>query len=270
MRPRNRGASLVELAVGVAIFMLLSLLMVAALKTGNQVWTRSMASSSGQAELRKAYSSLSSDLRRSRFDRVARRTVPASLGGGGFDGDAIWFLTCEDPNTGLVMKKADGSPFWQRNILYYTIVPTGHNALYGFTCGGGADADGYDDRCPHKMLIRQVIDLPPATNPADETTEEPLLTAAQVAPYLIAPVGFDVSGIAGPGTEQVEVRAHSLLCFKTALAPDANFPGEVLVDLRAARIQEARRAVQVGSAQLDGYDISLEFSVFPAPAPPAP
>lgn len=263
---------MLELVVGVAIFMIIGGLLAMALRQGGDIWRRGLSGSVAQTELRKAYTSISSDLRRSRIDGVDRTTVPASLAGG-FDGDALWFLSAEDPVTGE-MRRVDGtsggsapegSAFWQRNILYYTIVPSNHGAMYGYTCAGGSDATGYDDRCPHKMLVRQVID-----GPDDSDGLEMLLTPAQIASYLVAPTGFDVSAVAGPNTEDTQIRAHSLLYFRVALEPQPDYPGEVRLDLRSARIEAAEKAIKVGTDPLTGFTVGFVSSVFPGGGMPAP
>jgi len=41
-------------------------------------------------------------------------------------------------------------------------------------------------------------------------------------------------------------------------------PGEVRVDLRTTKIQQARKEVRLGTDHLGPYSIGYDFSVFPA------
>ena len=63
--------------------------------------------------------------------------VPSSLGGAP-DGKAIWFLSARDPATGKFARGPEGEPFWQRNLLYYLVVPQQHLALFGAQLCGRA------------------------------------------------------------------------------------------------------------------------------------
>ncbi|MBI3926837.1 MAG: type II secretion system protein [Armatimonadetes bacterium] len=260
MRQRHRqGITLLELIIGLAIITTLMVLLTKAMTEGSDVWIRGSSSSLAQGELRKAYQNISYDLKRTTFDNVRRAQVPASLAGS--DGDALWFLSAIDPVTEQSMRNVDGTPLWQRNILYYLVVPDDHTRLYGYECAGSADANGYETSCPHKILIRKVIDN------ADVDGQEALIDAGTILGYLTRPTGFDVSGMAEPGLERVDVRAHSLLTMQTSLAPEPEWPNEVQVDLRAARIRSAERSVRVGSDSLQEFSFQFEFSVFPPSEP---
>lgn len=260
----TRGTTILELAIGLTIFSLLGILLAVALRQGSRIWVEGLSSSDAQTELRKAYGNVYVDLKATQFDDVAVTAVPGSLSGGGNDSDAVWFLSAEDPATGEVIRKSDGSPFWQRNILYYAAVPSNHQSMYGFTCEGGSDANGYDDRCPHKILIRQVIDAGQVTNPTDESTEETLLTSAEIQSYLGRPGDLNLAGVSGPNTERVDLIASKVQYFRVQLEPVPDVPGEVRVDLRTTKIQQARKEVRLGTDHLGPYSIGYDFSVFPA------
>ncbi|MEW6279282.1 MAG: hypothetical protein AB1758_11705 [Candidatus Eremiobacterota bacterium] len=162
-----------------------------------------------------------------------------------------------DPVSGAVMRLDDGSPFWQRNILYYLVVPVGD------TCAGGVGPNGYDDRCPHKLLIRKEIDLAPATVPTDPTTIETL--APTLAPFLTRPTGFSVAGLNEAGVNEVKIAAAHLLSFSSVSAPPPeNLATEIAVDLRAVAVDEARREVALGSVPLSTSPFTLQspFSAF--------
>jgi hypothetical protein len=219
---------------------------------GSRVWTRVSGTSTFQLELRKAQRALHDELSRGAFSEIRTRRTPASLAGGGFDGDAVWMLSARDPVTGQFMRKTDGTPFWQRNVIFYPAVPLND------PCPGGADADGYDDRCPHKVLVEKVVDRNPATVPGDESSEETLLTPAEVVAHLTRPNGSSVQG--------GSLRAQGLLTCRLQLAPRPEYPREVRVDLRAVSVVEARKKVALGTAPLGSgpYTTQNLFSAFPA------
>ena len=257
----RRGLTIAEVIVSFSIFALLGVLLAYSLKQGLGVWTRSGSSSDAQTELRRVYSSLYSDLLRTDFSTVRRTVVGASLPGGGYNGDALWFLSAEDPAGGSALKKADGTPFWQRNILYYSIIPSNHDSLFHASCQGNSDALGYDTYCPHKVLIRQVIDGGGTTDPADESTEEQVLSPAEITDYILVPAGY--SAVYGPNTESCSIRGRNLSLFRVQLEPEAELPGEVRTELRTAEVEAARRAIRIGSESLEEFTRSLQFSVFP-------
>jgi hypothetical protein len=150
--------------------------------------------------------------------------------------------------------KPDGSRMWQRNILYYLVVPERD------PCTGGAASNGFDDHCPHKLLIRKVIDNAPPTVPTDETTEEALLS--DVTPYLTQPSGLDTSGMSvEPGVGEVRIVALNLLGMELRRPQEA----ETQVDLRALSLLDAMRNLRVGSISLTESSFTQQegFSVFP-------
>ncbi|MEW6279835.1 MAG: hypothetical protein AB1758_14500 [Candidatus Eremiobacterota bacterium] len=193
-----------------------------------------------QRELSRARVRLEADLRTASASEIRTGLVPPSLAGGAADGCALWFLSAVDPASGQVVRDTTGSPFWQRNILYYLVVPAGDS------CAGGVGPGGLDDRCPHKVLVRKVIDSGVPTSPTTDpsTTEESLLP--DVSLYLDRPVGVSTTGLGGPGLEQVQLAASSLLWFEASLGPPL-WNGAVQLDLRAVSLEEAGPRVTLGS-----------------------
>ncbi|MCA9794529.1 MAG: hypothetical protein KC910_22125, partial [Candidatus Eremiobacteraeota bacterium] len=175
----------------------------------------------------------------------ASAPVPPSLGG--FDGDAFWFLSAEDPITGEFARLPDGSPFWQRNVLYYAVVPLQVDQMAGQTVVGGSDTSGYEDRIPYKVLVRKVIDVPPATDTSDEDTIETLLS--DPSPYLTRPTRLDLTALAAePGVEQVEIVCARLVSFRANRGLD--YPDQVEFDLRAVALDEVKKQQGIGTTQL--------------------
>ena len=257
---RLRGITLIELVVGFSIFTLLLVVLAAALNRSREVWRRANASNSSQTELRKAFWTLDRDLKESTFQTVRTSTGPISLSG--FDGDAVWFLSAQDPTTGEFLRTDDGHPRWQRNILYYSVVPDQHGQAFGFNCAGGADADGYEAFCPHKILVRKVINNPPgAAGPTIGSEDQELLT--DVAPYLTRPQGYTISTSGQPGLESATIAAKNLQSFRAALEPNPGWENEVAFTLGATRIEEASRTHRIGSEALDSFTQTFNFSLFP-------
>ena len=249
--------------LGTGIFTLVMIVLVSLFNQSLAVWRTSSGSDTAMREMRKVRATLERDLVLSRPGLVGRAQVADHTGGGGKDGEALWFLSPVDPTTGQIARKTDGSPMWMRNILYYLVVPANHDATFGMHCNGGVGPGGYDDRCPHKLLVRKVIDAGGATIAADEATEETLL--ADPTPYLTQPAGYDVSGLTEAGVEDVRIVANSLLMFSSATAPPPAAAGpEVAVDLRAMSVAEARREIQVGTdpGATSRFTLQSPFSVF--------
>lgn len=263
-RRRNRRAiSLLELMLGTGIFTLIMVVLVGLFNQSLSVWRVTSGSDTAMRELRKTRAALERDLVLSRPSLVARAAVSDHVGGGGSDGEALWFLSPVDPATGQIVRKADGSPMWMRNILYYLVVPANHDAVFGMHCNGGPGPNGFDDRCPHKVLVRKVIDSDAPTVATDEASEEVLLTDASA--YLSQPNGYDLSGMTEAGVEDRRIVANSLLMFFSVSAPPpGNVATEVAVDTRAMSISEARREEQVGTVAGSDSRFTMQspFSVF--------
>lgn len=214
---------------------------------------------SAEQNLMKASTAVFRDLSLASPSLLARTRVAPSLGGGD-DGEALWFLSPIDPVSGeMVFHSDDSSPVWQRNVLYYITVPLGHDAQFAQTCAGTAGPGNFDQACPHKVLIRKVIDSGAPTVATDESTEESLLS--DVSTYLTRPNGYNVSGIQESGVEEVRIISTEMLSFRT-------FPGitpqEIRVTLNAVPILEARREVALGTTPLHDHPLNKvrEFSVF--------
>lgn len=214
-------------------------------------WRAADSSDVAQREMRKAQAALQRDATLTSSSELGRARVPGSLAGD--DGEALWFLSPIDPATKQAVHRADGTPFWQRNILYYLVVPVNE-----CNCAGLAAPDGYESGCPHKVLVRKVIDSAAPTVPTDESTLETLL--ADVTPFLTRPVGNDPASISEAGVEDVRIVATHLLRFESATGQT---PDELAVSLRAVLVDQARRDVPLGSTNfLDTrYTRQLPFFV---------
>lgn len=237
----RRGFSITELMLAFATFVLLMVLATAALQSTSRIWRNTSGRDSAIREIEKARQALERDLEVAsvRDAHLWRSEVPGSLSAGGYDGDALNFLSAGD------VYGNDGSAFWTRNVTYYLVVPDGH-----LGCAGHRDSRNYDDACPHKILLRQESDQAPVSDPADPLTIETLLPIPAGFPR---PEGF-------PMTQALRTVAVNLLTFRTTLAP-----GGVNVDLRSVAMADASRSISIGSTPLGTGRFTLQevFSVYP-------
>lgn len=250
MRGRRTGIGLAEVLVTIGLFGFVTAAIFLMLSRGHEMWRRDSGSHTATLALNTSLRSLEQDLLQGPA-QPSVTTVAAHLSGGGSDGQAVWTLSARAVD-GSFTKTDDGYPFWQRNVLYYLVVPLNHQTLFGLNCAGGADPSGFDDRCPHKMLIRKVIDSGPATDPSGdpETVAESLLD--DVSPYLTQPAGWDTSAMAAEsGLESVEIVAGGLLRFEAR-----PLPGGIVVDLRATALDQARRELTVGATALGEHPLT--------------
>lgn len=232
------------------------------LATFSQAFKRVDGHNDVTLQMKRATRNISKDLKTSFFDATRVEQVP---GVGGFDGDALAALTA---GAGVEARQGaatdeDGAPFWQRNVIYYPIRPQGD------TCVGAADADGYDDVCPHKMLLRKVVDSPPATSPMPPgvplTDTEVLLTS--LLPYLTRPSSLTLGPMlaAEPDLKFAEVVCTNLLSMRVRREPDPQYPGEIEVTLTAFNEGASDRTFNTGQAHLTGHQnvVTQVISVFP-------
>ncbi len=258
MKFGRKGVTLIEMAVVMAVFSVALLVVAALFGEVTDLYREIDSTDAARREMRKARRALEQDLVLASPTQLNRAIVPASLASGG-DGEAIWFLSAVDPATGDLVRKTNGSPFWQRNVLYYLVVLSN----LGTGCVGGSGPTGLDDRCPHKVLIRKVLDIGAPTLITDETSEE--ILAPDVSSYLTRPDRFDVSSMVGGEVESATIVATGLLTFSSLPAPPPeNLANQVLLDLRAVSVEDASREVAVGSASLynSRFTEILNFSIF--------
>ena len=273
-RSKRRGVSIMELMLVLVltgiIFAITQVIIVRTIDT----WWRVNANQESEQQLYRAQTSLERDLRAASFElELDKATVnvakaPAELRTlSGSDGDVLWFLSAVDPLSGEFVRDPDnGTPFWQRNIVYYAVSPLGLGDL-GYT-GPGRDVGGYEVACPFKILVRKEIDSGAATSDPSSTPIETLMTYAELAPHLNRPTGYSCSGMGSANATVKPVSAH-VLTFRADLDP--NLRG-ISVDVRCSAIDRARR-----EGSIDDRDLSiqpsttqLQFVLLPPNRPPPP
>lgn len=246
------------------LFSLMVIVMFLILRGGLRAWYNVESRQKAQRDLRRVNLRVLEDLKTTASSQFA--TKPYGQGKfGANNGDAIWFLSAEVPNSypapyagSFARNPTTGDPVWQVNVLYYPVVADNHT-----TCAGFRDANGYDTGCAHKYLIRKVIDVTnQSADPNDPATAEPLLTPAQVDAYLTSPpTPYNLSGMTTgavvPGS--VQVVADSLLSFRVT-RPTMPL---VRITTRAVRAMEASHTrqgpTQFGQADMTNDPYTIEY-----------
>ena len=239
-RKSSRGFTVAEMLVALTMFGLLSTMSLTILTQAAQVWRRTSSRNNVARSLTKTWANLRKDLSNSKMSAstLAISQVPASLSTG-FDGDAVCFLSPVDPLSGDLANNTDGTPFMMRNVLYYLVVPQNHDALFGVHCTGGADTDGYEVQCPHKLLVRRMVDQNGAANPSNPATQNIMLSnwnTLLTRPTSLASIDDDN-----------KIVASNLLTLRITPQPSN---GLLIIDVRAVSIEEATRTTAVGQVSL--------------------
>lgn len=275
LKPRRpTGLTLVELLLVMVltgvIFGLTQLVMLRTIDT----WWKVNANHDSEQQLYRARSFLERDLKASAFEREAERATvnvekaPEALRTLlGADGDVLWFLSAIDPASGNFVRKEDGSPFWQRNVVYYAVNPLGLDRM-GYL-GPGLAVGGYEVACPYKILIRKEIDSGSTTTPeSPPSDEETLMSYSQLVEHIDRPTEYSCSGMTTTNSTVQPVAAH-VLTFRAALREELR---GVSVDVRCTAIDRARREGGISDRDLSEHPVTsrLEFVVLPPGLPPAP
>lgn len=210
-------------------------------------WQKVSGSQDAATQLVRAEAWLKRDLDFTEFDQL--QTGPSLSNLAGRDGDVVWFLSAYDPNTGQYVRDTDGRPVWQRNIVYYCVIPDGLPATVH--SGTGIDDGGYEVSHPAKLIVRKVVDLEP-----DPTVPEPLIP--DVTPYLERPTGAVVNA---PNSESVTIIGRDFLSFRVS---KNNNLRSVDVVLQAARLKDRQLEFAIGSESLirPGYLLERRLQIF--------
>lgn len=255
-RARKWGFSLIELSISSFLLGILMVVLALALHNSQSIWRQTSGSTDSRLQVRRAHASLERDLQFASSSFGITTVGPQQ--GPGFTGDAFWFLSAEIGASGELARKFNGSPLYQRNVLYYLAMPQAD------PCPGGSGPNGYDDRCPHKVLVRKTIDFGAASIPTDENSEEVLMTAAQVAPYLTRPNGMSVANMnSEAGVTLVNQAARQLLWFRVRSTPPP-----LQFELRAVNLLRVNKEASVGTSSLYSSPLTSEMRLTLTPPNP--
>lgn len=250
----NKGFSLIEVVFACALMSVLLLVLSVALRQSQWVFRATSGNTDTSALLRKVGQELQRDVLQTNLKFCAVTNTPGAEGG------ALWFLSNLDPIDHKPRYKSDGSPFWTRNVLYYMVIPNGHDGLFGRSCPVSAGPSGHDEHCPHKVMIRKEIDFGASTNYADDTTAETLIPVASITPYLSKPNEYKVNAMSSEaGMREARVLGQLLLDFEARLGQ-----GAVDVDVRAVALARAEREVNTSGPMYDSkYTLNFAQTLYP-------
>lgn len=256
MHPKQRDSAftLLEVMVSLTAVSLLLLVTYGLLQTSVRSSQRISGDQLAAGQLDKVESRLKRDMFATAYPALEITDGPSSLVGK--DGDAIWFLSAYDPVSESFIRNDDGTPRWQRNILYYLVLPSG---LTVSASGSGIDVGGYEVSRPHKLLIRKVIDAGSPTLATDPTTQESLILASDIAPYLERPNGFSLTA---PNAESFQIVGRDLLSFQ---AQKDDTQGRVTLTVQGANVEEAKKLFPIGSRSIQEapYLVERQFEFYP-------
>ena len=258
----SRAFTLPEILIAMTVSSVLFLVGYLLLSLSSQSFVQISSQNDASLQTNRAMRHLQQDLIAAYYPEILVEQVP---GPGGFQSDAICMLSpaADDNARGSVSLTESGTPFWQRNVIYYLISPQGD------TCSPSADDEGYDDVCHHKVLVRKVIDSGPPTLPLPDgnATADKEQILSSLAPYLTQPgADFDTQAMLGePGVTAAEVLAVDLLSMRIELSPVPAAPGEVLVHLQAFQEDAGRKLVDLGTSHLRDHPKTVNqiLSIFP-------
>lgn len=258
------GFTLLEIVVSCAVFLVAMALLASILTSSRSLLTEISGNADASQKIKKIFLSMSRELKAASFLQL-KTTSMANMPGPGSAGDAVWFLSAFDQANGLQARGDDARPRWQRNVIYYPSIPTDHDSLYGTHCDGGTDAEGYDLHCPHKVLVRKVVDSGPISRYDNPDDIEELISEAAIGPYLNAPNGFTVP-LLGAGSELAQVVSPGILSIRVEkFASTSLEPQHIKIRLKVVNLEELGKKTALGRENLEAspQTESLEFSVFP-------
>lgn len=243
-RGRPKGFTVVELLVAMTLFSILSALLWDTMQGTSEVWRRSSGRDGALREMLKARSYLTRDLANAsrQTGQYATGTTGPSLATGK-DGDALTFLSCENGTTPWNVTET-GSAVMTAEITYGLFVPQNVNSKYSYTFNGVADADGYEQGCPFKWLLRR-------QDPVAAAPPDPTIPANWTTTFLNRP------SVTVPGAGQ-QIVATQLLGFRVLAS------GPVWqIELKAVAVEDAAHTIGIGPTALGNstYTLVQQFTI---------
>lgn len=260
----HRGFTLPELMIAMTVAFVLVGGGYFMLNMATDVYRKVSGHEDGALQMKKVARKLQKDLLTGNpsLTNIAIKSGPL-----GNTGDVVWTLSSASGSaaSGPTNNTESGAPFWQRNVIYYPARPTGD------TCAGVVDADGYEVGCPHKIILRKVVDSAPTTLPLVEggnssTDKEKILEPDQIGAYLTRPAGLGITAMLGePAITDIEIVGVNILTMRVEKDPEPNSPGEIKITLQTFNELAGARTTNVGSTDLSNHAKTLThvISVFP-------
>ena len=235
----RRAFSLTEVIVALVLFGLLSALGYLCLRQVVGVQRRSAGRDEALRNLLRAAETLQRDLSNSAHQAQRWAVEPALLGtGSARSSDALALLVSPQNQDGLELS-SDSKAEYSQIASYYLAVEPGRSASYV------ADAEGYEEQCPWKWLIRKQSDAPAAIFP-DTLSAIP---AGWLAGQLEQPTILWKE-------PQRRVVAQNLLQFRVLQGPPM-----WEIRLTAVSLDEASRELALGQVPLSQHRTCLTYRV---------
>jgi type II secretory pathway pseudopilin PulG len=237
-RAHRMGAfTLIEMIVGMALFMIIMVIIFSTFRTFTSCWKVAESKNEVHRQFLKIMYN---------FDREMSRTSLDSVICGTNNGQNwICFKSPIDMN-GSPVYLDDGTPDWQKFIIYYTSRPPGDS------CTIPAGMDSY---CPHKYVIRKDVGI-----------NAQLSNPGRVTPYLTFTLTINQAS-GEPDVIYVKPLTNNIL--EMSFNKDAN---KAYLHLKILRISEASQHLRVGLVPLSSgnaktYINELVWSVMPRNKP---
>ena len=240
-RRPSRAFSLPELMLSMAVFSVLTLISSMALRMVSKVWQRASARDLALRELLKASAWLERDLVNGFRAPQQSSFGPVQSGSGATrSGDALALIVPAHDQDSLRLTP-DGVAQADQLVTYYLTVPTAQAS--GPFAG---DAEGYEEQCPWKWLVR-CQEAAPAPGAPGQT---PAIPAGWLASTVIQQPTTLWK------TNDRQVVALQLLQFRVQQGPPL-----WQLSLTAVAIGDARRQLALGSVPLGGSRFTLTHQV---------
>lgn len=241
----RQGVSLLELIFVFALFSALTLISVVCLKQVSGVWQKSSSRDKALRDLLKAEAVLHRDLVNASRGERQSQFAPVSAGSGGITTSDGLALVLPSPEQEGLALSTGGSVVLNRLVTYYLAVPTDLSQRTGLDHSFAPDAQGYEQQCAYKWLIRR------------ETN------AASAGPNRLSevPPNWLTSGVIEVPTQmwrepERRVVAANLLQFRVLQGPPL-----WEIRLTAVAVDDARRKLSLGSVPLSETVYTLTHRV---------
>ena len=267
MKPGSSGFSLIELIVSGGLFALVTGMLFAVLTLGFKTWRTVSARDAAQRQVRRLQLQLTRDIQRAAMNSITLAPTAdfAGVNGGNFDGGIIWFQSNVDLVSGQAIRDPSAVPIQQNTVVYYLTKPSNalHTSRYGYSCQtwSGAGSANPDEVCPHKALVRLVLQKV-AHPPPDYTPQDPPYTPGELNAFCLRPDDLLLTNIVGAEVIEKRVICDQILYF----LPSRN-GGSIEFDVRVARAREAEAMVGVGQAGSSLYDSNFTTVYLTAAVP---
>lgn len=256
---QKRGFSIPELLIVCGLFSIFSLVSYSLLNSGVKLWLSSESSRDVTEQLQKARAILQTDLKEASIDEilVSRTAQPDES----FEtGDILNLLSPYNPELENMGRRHDGTALWQRNVLYYSAIIKEHDRVFPVNCPG----QSRQSVCPHKVLVRRVLDTGVRTRPQSPDKEvETLLPLRDLKAELLIPDNL-TSSLESSDTRRSPIVALGLVQVRFEFPAVGGLPGEVRVKLQGFDVSQAGKNVLFNQdLSKSPYTHTVDFSVFP-------